>query len=131
MGLFQRLNALVLARVRERSGEVTVLKAVAAERQLVLTLSNGTEQAVDLRRLDRVVAVMHEAYAGKEVALLLALADPSQLLQIPESCPGWQEVCVALDSVPGSTPYATWYPSVLTNAGDVIVIRPQSSKHLD
>jgi hypothetical protein len=126
MGLFQRLNALVLSRVRERSGEVTVLKAVVAERQLVLTLSNGTEQRIDLQRLGRVIAVMHETYAGKEMALLLELADPPQLLQIPESCPGWQDICAALDTVPGSTPHATWYPSVLANAGDVVVIKRQA-----
>ena len=102
MGLFQRLNALVLSRIRERSGEVTVLKVGVAGRQLVLTLSNGTQQSIDLQRLGRVVAVMHETYAGKEVAL--ELADPPQILQIAESCPGWQDVCAALDSVPGSTP---------------------------
>lgn len=125
MGLFQRLNALVLARVRERSGEVTVLNAVVMGHQLVLTLSSSTEQSIDLQRLIRATAVMHETYAGKEVALLLKLADPPRLVQIPESCPGWQDVCAALDSVPRSTPYATWYPSVLAIGGDVVVVRPQ------
>ena len=125
MGLFRRLNALVLARVRERSGEVTVSNAAVAGHQLVLTLSNGTERFIDLQRLIRAVAVMHETYAGKEVALLLEVADPPRLLQVPESCPGWQDVCAALDSVPRCTPYATWYPSVLAIGGDVVVVRPQ------
>jgi hypothetical protein len=125
MGLFQRLNELVLARVRERSGEIIVSSATVTGHRLLLTLSNGTEQSIDPQRLGRTSAVMHETYAGKEVALLLQVDAPPQFLQIPESCPGWQDVCTALDRVPRSTPYATWYPSVLVNAGDVVVVPPR------
>jgi hypothetical protein len=125
MGLFQRLNALVVARVRERSGEVTALSAAVAGHQLLLTLSNGTKQSIDLQRLGHASAVMHETSAGKEVALLLEFDDPPRLLQIPESCPGWQDICTALDREPRSTPYTTWYPSVLVNAGDVVVVPPR------
>ena len=115
----------VIADYRNRpiAGEVIVLSAAATGHQLLLTLSNGTEQSVNLQRLSRASAVMHETYVGKEAALLLELADPTRLVQIPESCPGWQDVCVALDSVAGSTSYATWYPSLLANAGDVVVIK--------
>jgi hypothetical protein len=121
MGLFQRLNALVLARVRERSDETAVQRVTVDGHELSLTLSDGKRHVLDLRRLTRALAIRHDVYAGTEIALLLEGSSPSELVQIPESCVGWQETCDALDSLPGSVPYRQWYPRLLANDGESAV----------
>ncbi|HZF78755.1 MAG TPA: hypothetical protein VEZ89_03095 [Rubrivivax sp.] len=121
MGLLQRLNSLVLTRVRERSGEAAVLSVTVEGHQLLLALSNRQHHLLDLRRLTRAVAVKHDVYAGTEIALLLEGDNPSDVVQIPESCVGWPETCAALDSLPGTVPYRQWYPRLLANDSESAV----------
>ena len=113
MGLFHRLNSMVLARMRERAGEAAIQRVVASGKSLSLDLSTGERETLDLQRLSHAAAMRLDVHAGTEIALLLEFAEPHRLVQIPESCEGWQQACSALDAVPGSTPHRVWYASVL------------------
>lgn len=128
MGLFQRLNDLVLKRIRESSGEVAVRRVIVRGMELSLELSNGEHRPLDLRHLARAAAFKHDVYAGTEIALLLEGENPSQAVQIPESCSGFHEVCLALERVPGTAAYAAWYPRLLADDGESAVeILPETS----
>lgn len=113
MGLFHRLNSLVLARIRERAGEAAIQGVGVSGRSLLLDLSTGARETLDLQRLSHVAAIKIDVHAGTEIALLLEFAEPPRLVQVPESCAGWEALCAALDAVPGSTPLGVWYARLL------------------
>ena len=121
MGLFHRLNSVVLARVRERAGEAVIQRVEASRGSLSLDFSTGERETLDLHRLSHAAAVKLNVHAGTQIALLLEFAEPPRLVQIPESCHGWQQACVALDDVPGSTPHGVWYARLLAHSDEASI----------
>lgn len=121
MGLFQRLNSAILARMRERGGEAVIQRVEASGGRLSLDFSTGERETLDLQRLSHAAAMKLDVHAGTEIALLLEFAGPPALVQIPESCQGWQQACAALDAVPGSTPHGEWYARMLAQGDDASV----------
>ena len=125
MGFFSRLNDRVVAWTRRRSGEAHVVGVSVADHLVACTLSNGTTQTLDLNQVTRAVGVTVDNFVGMQVVLLLEVADPPQLLQVAESVDGWEQVCRAVDTLPGSVPYLAWYPRLVANAdGTPIDILP-------
>ena len=113
MGLLHRLNSMVLARIRERAGGAAIQRVDASGKSLSLELSTGDRETLDLQRLSHAAAMKLDVHAGTEIALVLEFAEPPRLVQIPESCEGWERACSALDAVPGSTPHGVWYARLL------------------
>ena len=128
MSLFHRLNTMVLARVQERAGEAAVQSVEACGPSLLLHLSSGEREMLDVRRLNHAAAMKLDVHGGTVITLLLEFDAPPRFVQLPETCQGWQDACAALDEVPGSLPHSEWYPRLMIRADAAqICIWPASS----
>jgi hypothetical protein len=122
MGLFTRLNARILAAIDKRSGTMRLVRAAIVDNQLVLTQSDGSLQQLNWSALKRVVAVLRDLYAGSQVSLLLEFSD-SQVSEVPESCPGWFDLCEAIALLGGAHPFGEWYEQAQrSRAGQAIEV---------
>ncbi len=128
MSLFHRLNAMVLARAHECAGEASIQSVEARGPSLLLYLSSGEREMLDVRCLSHAAAMKLDVYGGTVITLLLEFDAPPRFVQLPETCQGWQSACAALDEVPGSLPHIEWYPRLMirTDAAQ-ISIWPASS----
>ncbi len=112
MGIFDALNARILAAVDVRSGVSRLACAALANDRLVLTLADGGVQELQWAGLRRVVALRRDLHAGDEVSLLLEF-DPAEIVEIPASVPGWTALATSVDSLEGARRFGEWHVEVL------------------
>lgn len=116
MSLFHRLNALVLAHVHEQAGEAAIQRVEVSGPKLLLYMSSGELEILELQRLSQAAATKLDVHGGIVITLLLEFDAPPRFVQIPETCQGWQDACAALDEVPGSLPHSEWYLRLMIQA---------------
>lgn len=125
MGFIQRVNELVLNRIRERSGDIQLSEVKMAGLLLHATQANGKRVTLDLRQLRRASAFRSSMPSGVEIGLLMEFEGLDGLLQISERCEGWLQACNALNAIDGAAPYPAWYFAFLAdNTADSLRVYP-------
>jgi len=112
MGVFDALNAKVVAAIDRRSGASTLAGVAVVDERLKLTHADG--RVIDLPRagLRRVVALRRDLYAGDQVSLLLEF-DDARIVEVPASVPGWGALSESIGSLDGSRRFGEWHAEAL------------------
>jgi len=124
MGLFTALNARIVAAIERRSGSARLTRVAFANDRLMLSYSGGSRREVAWADLMRVVALRRDVYAGDEFTLLLEFRGP-QVVEVAASCPGWTDLCTAIDALNGARRSGDWLVRLLsTPVGESIQVWP-------
>ena len=115
MGVFQSLNARVLAFLGRRSQSYKIVRVAFVDQKLVVVLSNGHQHISNWVDLKRVIALRRDLYIGDAVSLLLEFSSAS-VVEIPETCQGWNALCAAIDSLQKPCCLSDWRVRILTLA---------------
>jgi len=128
MGFFTGLNARILAAIDKRSGTTQLVRVAVVDSHIVLTHSDRSLHEVEWSGLTRVVALRRDLYAGDEVSLLLE-SSGSQFFEVAASCPGWLDLCAAIDLLEGARPFGEWHQQVLSaGVGQAIDVWSRSTQ---
>jgi hypothetical protein len=112
MGVFDALNARIVAAIDRRSGRAPLAGVTVADGRLRLTFAGG--RVLDLPRtgLRRVVALRRDVYAGDQVSLLLEFED-ARIVEVASSVPGWSALAQSIDSLDGSRGFGQWHAEAM------------------
>ena len=113
MGVFDALNARVVAAIDRRSGGSPLAGVAVADGRLLLTFADGRVLDLPQASLRRVVALRRDLYAGDQVSLLIEF-DDARIVEVPSSVPGWSALSESIDSLDGSRRFGEWHAEVLT-----------------
>ena len=122
MGVFDSLNAKVVAASDRRSGRSSLANVAIADARMTLTFANGGVLNLPCADLRRVVALRRDVYAGDQVSLLLEF-DDGRIVEVPSALPGWSALAEAIDSLAGARRFGEWHADVLAAPpGDAIAV---------
>jgi hypothetical protein len=126
MGIFSGLNARIVATVDQRSKTARFVRVAVGDGLFVLTQSDGTTRELDRASLRRVVALRRDIYTGDEISLLLEMSD-SQVFEAAASCPGWLDLCAAINLLKDARPFGEWHRQAqAARFGEAIDIWPRA-----
>lgn len=113
MSLFSALNERILAAIDKRSGTDRLSRVGFEAEDLLLTHAGGSDRRLAWGGLEHAVAIRSQAYAVDEICVLLEFADCG-VIEVPASCPGWMDLCAAIEKLDGARPFGQWHAEVIS-----------------